>query len=228
MLLLLEGFSLSMLPILWEEHRQGLGAQPLSPDPSAPKIILSPQLLANTEKPKESKTREIPLCRWFVLFSCTSVTTLTSRKHWSHHTYRGIGKPTDSVCMPPSYSVTGSVLQGVKNVKMWSKTTTTSSFSSQVHLRCGIGLGMRQKLSVISLLSAFSTPASVQIQVNLPSSLYLSYKQPAGRKGNHCHSLMTISSSARAGSSLAVLLFPPDQAVPMGLCCEPDWRAGLG
>lgn len=120
------------------------------------------------------------------------------------------------------------VLQGVKNVKMWSKTTTTSSLSSQVHLRCGIGLGMRQKLSVISLLSAFSTPASVQIQVNLPSSLYLFYKQPAGRKGNHCHSLMTISSSARAGSSLAVLLFPPDQAVPMGLCCEPDWRAGLG
>lgn len=73
---------------------------------------------------------------------------------------------------------------------------------------------MRQELSVISLLSTFSPPAFVQIQVNLPSSLYLFYKQPAGRKANHCRSLMTISSGASVGSSLVVLLSTPHQTVP--------------
>lgn len=129
------------------------------------------------------------------------------------------------------------VLQGVKNVKMWSKTTTTSSLSSKVLSRRGMGLGMTQKLSFISLLSTFSTPAFAQIQVHLPSSPYLFYKQPAGRIGNHYHSLMTISSSlsASAGGSLVVLLSPtpgcaltvPEELL-MGLCCEPDWRTGLG
>lgn len=202
-----------MLPTLWEEDWQGLGAQPLPPDPSAPNIISTTvgQHWETKGKQDERNTTLQMVCAvlmHFIPYTDFKETQISSQLPWDWEAH------WQCVYATLSLSDRECVLQGVKNVKMWSKTTTTSSLSSKVHSRCGIGLGMRWKLSFISLLSTFSTPAFVQIQVNLPSSPYLFYKQPAGRKGNHCHSVMTISSSASAGSSLSVLLSLPHQAVP--------------
>lgn len=141
----LGGFSLSMLPTLWEEDWQGLGAQPLSPDPSAPKIIFTTvgQHWETKGKKDERNTTLQMVCAdlmHFIHYTDFKETLISSQFPWDWEAH------WQCVYATLSLSDRECVLQGVKNVKMWSKTTTTSSLSSKVHSRCGIGLGMRQNL----------------------------------------------------------------------------------
>ena len=101
----LGGSSVSLCPTLRKGHRQGLGAQPLSPVPSAP--VGRSSWLHNCQPTLRSKRKARwekyhPLLmaqRWHALFSCTSFTTQTSRKHRSHHTYHRIWKLADTILM---------------------------------------------------------------------------------------------------------------------------------